>query len=255
MISSAVAKLTPSATLAITAKAKQLILSGKKIVSFAAGQPDFDTPEEIKDACKQALDEGFTKYTVTSGIVELKQAIVEKLKRENGLEYQLSQVIVSNGAKQVLFEAIMSLVNPRDEVVIKSPFWVSFPEMVKAVGGKPVIIEKWQDLEGKINKNTKAVIVNSPSNPTGEILNLKELKEISKAVLKWPELMVISDECYDCFYYGNDKQVSIASLSKEIYKKTLTVNALSKTFSMTGWRIGYGAGPEKLIKAMSNLQS
>ena len=253
-LSKAVADLVPSATLAITAKAKQLTSLGKKIISFAAGQPDFDTPEPIKAAAKKALDEGFTKYTESSGIPELKQVLADKLKLKNKLSYEPGQIIISNGAKQILFEAILCLVDKGDEVIIKAPYWVSYPDMVKVAGGKSAIINDWKELEKRLNAKTKMLIINSPSNPTGEIINRSGLEKIAKAIKKYPNLWVLSDECYDCFYYNQEKPVSFASLSAEVYKKTLTINAFSKTFSMTGWRLGYGAGPQELIKAMSVLQ-
>lgn len=254
MFSRAVAKLAPSATLAVNARAKQLVAAGRTIVNFAAGQPDFDTPTAIKNAAKKALDDGFTKYTPTTGIPELKQVLAEKLKIKNKLSYPPEQIIVSNGAKQILFEAIMCLADVGDEVIIKAPFWVSYPDMVKVARGKAVFIDDWQDLGGAITKKTKVIIINSPSNPTGEIIDRQELVKIAKAIEKHPQAWVLSDECYDCFYYGGEKPASFASLSPQAYARTLTVNAFSKTFSMTGWRLGYGAGPKELISAMSNLQ-
>lgn len=254
MLSKAVARLAPSATLAINARAKQLIAAGKSIVNFAAGQPDFDTPEPIKQAAKKALDEGFTKYTPTTGIPELKQVLVKKLKLKNQLTYTPEQIIVSNGAKQVLFEAILSLVDVGDEVIIKVPYWVTYPDMVKVPRGKSVFIHDWKDLREKISPKTKVIILNSPSNPTGEIVDRAGLEKIARAVNQQPNLWVLSDECYDCFYYSGQKPVSFASLSQAAYRRTLTINAFSKTFAMTGWRLGYGAGPKELITAMANLQ-
>lgn len=254
MFSRAVAKLAPSATLAVNARAKQLVAAGKTIVNFAAGQPDLDTPEPIKNAAKTALDAGFTKYTPTTGIPELKQVLINKLKLKNKLSYTPEQIIVSNGAKQILFEAIMCLVDIGDEVIIKAPFWVSYPDMVKVVRGRAVFINNWNDLTKAITKKTKAVIINSPSNPTGEIINRQSLTKIAGAIEKHSNIWVLSDECYDCFYYGGVKPTSFASLGQKIYARTLTINAFSKTFSMTGWRLGYGAGPVELITAMANLQ-
>jgi len=254
MFSRAVASLAPSATLAVNARAKQLVAAGRTIVNFAAGQPDFDTPEPIKLAAKKALDEGFTKYTPTTGIPELKQVLVEKLKVKNQLIYTQEQIIVSNGAKQILFEAIMSLVDVGDEVIIKVPFWVSYPDMVKVARGKSVFIHDWAELGKKITPKTKVVIINSPSNPTGEIIGRAGLESIAGMIKKHPNLWVLSDECYDCFYYGGKKPISFAGLSGDVYQRTLTINAFSKTFSMTGWRLGYGAGPKELVTAMSNLQ-
>jgi len=253
MISKAVAKLAPSATLKITALAKQMAAKGESVVNFGAGEPDFDTPEAVKQAAKKAIDEGFTKYTASTGILELKQAICDKFLRDNGLKYELNQVMASNGAKQVLFETIFSLCEAGDEVIIPAPFWVSFPEMVKASGAKAVVVSDKQIIKA-INKKTKLLILNFPSNPTGKILTLDYLQQIAKAVLKQPQLWVISDECYDQFYYGDQPQVSLASLSQQIYKRTITVNSCSKSFSMTGWRLGYCAGPVQLIEAMGRLQ-
>lgn len=254
MLSRAVAQLAPSATLAVNARAKQLIAAGRTIINFAAGQPDFDTPAPINRAAKKAIDEGFTKYTATTGIPELKQVLVQKFKRKNKLSYAPEQIIVSNGAKQILFEAIMCLVDDGDEVIIKAPFWVSYPDMVKVARGKAVFIKNWSDLAKAITPKTKAVIINSPSNPSGEIVDRKGLEKIAVELVKHPSIWVLSDECYDCFYYSGEKPISFASLSASVYAKTLTINAFSKTFSMTGWRLGYGAGPLELIKAMSNLQ-
>jgi aspartate aminotransferase len=254
MFSRAVAKLAPSATLAVNARAKELTAAGKTVINFAAGQPDFDTPQPIKDAAKKALDEGFTKYTPTTGIPELKQVLVQKLKVKNKINYTPEQIIVSNGAKQILFEAIMCLIDIGDEVIIKVPFWVTYPDMVKVARGKSVFIKNWSDLPRAINRKTKAVIVNSPSNPTGEIIDRSGLEKLAAIVVRHPQVWVLSDECYDSFYYGGEKPVSLASLNDQIYRQTLTINAFSKVFSMTGWRLGYGAGPLPLIAAMSNLQ-
>src|SRR3989338_775337 len=254
MFSKAAVSLVPSATLAINARAKQLVAAGRNIISFAAGQPDFDTPEPIKAAAKRALDEGFTKYTPTTGIPELKQVLTAKLKIKNHLRYTPEQVIISNGAKQILFEAIMCLVDIGYEVIIKAPYWVSYPDMVKVARGKSVIIKDWDELAKKLTKKSKVLIINSPSNPTGEIIDRKGLEKIAKVIKKYPKLWVLSDECYDCFYYGGGQTISFASLSQDAYQRTLTINAFSKTFSMTGWRLGYGAGPKELVTAMSNLQ-
>ena len=253
MISKAVAKLTPSATLKITALAKQMAAKGESVINFGAGEPDFDTPEKAKQAAKKAIDEGFSKYTASTGIPELKQAICDKFLRDNGLKYELNQVLASNGAKQVLFEIIFSLCEAGDEVIIPAPYWVSFTEMVKASGAKPVVVPDKQIMKA-INHKTRVLILNYPRNPTGKIYSLAELKEISRAVLKHEQLWVISDECYDQFYYTKQKPISFAGLSKKIYQKTLTVNACSKSFSMTGWRIGYCGGPVQLIEAMGRLQ-
>ena len=180
--------------------------------------------------------------------------MVDKLKQKNKLIYEAEQIIVSNGAKQILFEAIMCLADKGDEVIIKAPYWVSYPDMVKVAGGKSVFINDWDDLDKSLSAKTKVLIINSPSNPTGEIIDRSGLEKIAQIIKNYPDLRVLSDECYDCFYYGGQKPVSFASLSQEVYQKTLTINAFSKTFAMTGWRLGYGAGPLELIKAMSALQ-
>lgn len=260
MISKAVAKLAPSATLKITALAKQMAAKGEAVINFGAGEPDFDTPEEVKQAAKKAIDEGFTKYTASTGILELKQAICDKFLRDNNLKYELNQVMASNGAKQVLFEIIFSLCQAGDEVIIPSPFWVSFTEMVKASGAKPVVIKTSQDLKltpellkKAITKKTKLLILNAPSNPTGVMYSKEELEALAKVVME-SNIWVISDECYDQFYYGDQPQVSWASLSQQTYERTITVNACSKSFSMTGWRLGYCGGPVEIIEAMGRLQ-
>jgi len=261
MLSRAAASLTPSATLAITAKAKQMAADGEDVVGFAAGQPDFDTPQVAKDAAKKALDEGFTKYTPVPGIIELKQAVVKKLKKENDLEYTTDQVVISNGAKQALFEAIYCLCQKSDEVVLPAPFWVSYPEMIKASGAKVVKLPLTRRfrfdmarVKRVVNARTKVFILNSPSNPTGMMYEREELEELAEILLK-SNAWIVSDECYDQFYYTKEKPVSFASLSKKTYKRTVTINACSKTYAMTGWRIGYAAGNEKLIKAIGALQS
>ncbi len=262
MLSKVVSIIAPSATLAITAKAKQMTSGGDRVVSFSAGQPDFDTPEIVKKAAKKALDEGFTKYTKSIGIVELREAVARKFKRDNNLEYSADQVMVSNGAKQVLLEVIFSLCEKGDEVIIPAPYWVSYPEMVKIAGATSVILTPKkglkitpEDLERKITKKTKVLFFNAPSNPTGVIYTKKEMLALEK-VLKKHDVWVVADECYDHFYYGKEMPVSFASISKWAYERTVTINAVSKSFSMTGWRIGYGANPnEKLMKALGSLQS
>lgn len=253
MLSKAVFSLTPSATLKITALAKQMAIKGESVINFGAGEPDFDTPELVKQAAKEALDKGFTKYTASTGTEELKQAIRDKFLRDNGLRYDLKQVLASNGAKQVLFEIIFCLCEAGDEVVIPAPYWVSFTEMVKASGATPVVVPD-KEIFKAINQKTKLLILNYPRNPTGKIYSLAELKQISRAVLMQPQLWVISDECYDQFYYIKQKPISFASLSPKIYEKTVTVNACSKSFSMTGWRLGYCGGSTEIIEAMGRLQ-
>jgi len=254
--------LNPSSTLAITAKAKELKSKGYDVVNFAAGEPDFDTPDFIKDAAITAIKTGFTKYTPTTGIPELKKTIVEKLKKDNSLEYDPSQIVVSCGAKHSIFNSLFVLINKGDEVLIPSPYWVSYPEMVNLCEGKPCFIQTLpqndfkitaKDLEKYINSKTKAIILNSPSNPTGCVYKEDELREISKICIK-NKIFVISDEIYEKIIFDNLKHVSIASFGKDIYNLTITVNGLSKSYSMTGWRVGYLAGPPDIVAAISKLQ-
>jgi len=254
--------LNPSSTLAITAKTKKLKSEGHDIVNFAAGEPDFDTPDFIKDAAITAIKAGFTKYTPTTGIPELKKIIADKLRKDNSLEYDSSQIVVSCGAKHSIFNALFVLLNKGDEVIIPSPYWVSYPEMVRLSEGKPCFIETSpkndfkitiKDLEKYINPKTKAIILNSPSNPTGCIYTEDELRQIAKICVA-KKIFVISDEIYEKIMFDNLRHVSIASFGKDIYNLTITVNGLSKSYSMTGWRIGYLAGPADIVDAVSKLQ-
>jgi len=254
--------LNPSSTLAITAKAKKLKSEGHDIVNFAAGEPDFDTPDFIKDAAITAIKTGFTKYTPTTGIPELKKIIADKLKKDNSLEYDSSQIAVSCGAKHSIFNALFVLLNKDDEVIIPSPYWVSYPEMVHLSEGKTCFIETSpkndfkitiNDLEKYITPKTKAIILNSPSNPTGSVYTEEELRQIAKICVA-KKIFVISDEIYEKIMFDNLKHVSIASFGKDIYNLTITVNGLSKSYSMTGWRIGYLAGPADIVDAVSKLQ-
>ena len=255
-------KINPSQTLAITTKAKKLKSEGRDIISFAAGEPDFDTPEFIKDAAIMALKNGFTKYTPTTGIPELKKLICEKFKKDNQLNFNLSQIVVSCGAKHSIFNALLVLIDRQDEVLIPSPFWVSYPEMVNLCEGTSRFINTraennfkitTQDLEKHITAKTKLLILNSPSNPTGSVYNAGELGEIARVCVA-KNILVISDEIYEKLIYDGLKHVSIASLNSNIYNLTLTINGLSKSFSMTGWRIGYLGGPQDIVDAISNLQ-
>jgi len=255
-------KINPSSTLAITAKAKKLKSQGCDIVNFAAGEPDFDTPDFIKDAAITAIKTGFTKYTPTTGIPELKKLISEKLRKDNFLEYDSSQIVVSCGAKHSIFNTLMVLVNKGEEVLIPSPYWLSYPEMVNLCEGRPRFIKtlpennfkiKIRDLEKNINSKTKLIILNSPSNPTGCLYAEGELNEIS-GICAAKNIFVISDEIYEKIIYDGLKHVSIASLGKGIYDRTITINGLSKSYSMTGWRIGYLAAPQPIVDAVSNLQ-
>ncbi|MFC1646193.1 pyridoxal phosphate-dependent aminotransferase [Candidatus Omnitrophota bacterium] len=261
-ISSRVQAVNPSQTLQITARAKSMRKSGIDVVNFAAGEPDFDTPQPIKDAAIKAINDGFTKYTPSTGMPELRQRIAKKLKDENNLEYLPEQIAVSCGAKHTIFNLIQVLVNKGDQVIIPSPYWVSYPEMVKLAQGKPVILETYlkngfkidiEKLKKKINSSTKLLILNSPSNPAGIVYSKEELQKIAEVCVE-NKLLVISDEIYEKILFDNVGTVSLASLSKEICDLTLTVNGMSKSFSMTGWRIGYFAGPQATVDSVKKLQ-
>ncbi|MEZ5405947.1 MAG: pyridoxal phosphate-dependent aminotransferase [Verrucomicrobiia bacterium] len=256
-------EVTPSQTLAIDAKAKQLKAAGEDVLSFAAGEPDFDTPEHIKAAAMGALEAGFTKYTPSSGIPELRQAIADKLKEDNGLDYKPSQIIVNCGAKHSCFNAMMAVLNEGDEVLIPAPYWLSYPEMVRIAGGEPYIVPTTAESGYKltpelfrenISPGTKMVILNSPGNPTGSVYTEAELVELAEIALE-EEIYILRDEIYEKIIYGYSKAVSIASFSKGIYDMTLTVNGFSKAYAMTGWRLGYVAAPEHIAAAIDSLQS
>lgn len=255
-------KINPSSTLAITSKAKKLKSEGKDIVNFGAGEPDFDTPDFIKQAAIEAINSGFTKYTPSTGIPELKKLISEKFKIDNSLQYDPAQIVVSCGAKHSIFNTMLTLVNRGDEVLIPSPYWVSYPEMVNLCEGSPRFIKTSatnnfkinpKDLKKSITSKTKLLILNSPSNPTGCVYNIDEIKEIAKICVA-KNIFCISDEIYEKIIFDGLKHVSIASLNKDIYDLTITVNGLSKSHSMTGWRIGYLGGPVDIVSAISNLQ-
>ncbi|MEG2539250.1 MAG: pyridoxal phosphate-dependent aminotransferase [Clostridium sp.] len=255
--------ISASVTLAITAKAKKLKSEGVDIVSFGAGEPDFNTPPNIIDAAQKALDSGLTRYTPASGIGELKAAICQKLKEDNNLSYKEDEIVVSNGAKHSLYNALFAICNEGDEVIIPVPYWVSYPELVKLVGAVPVYIEtpeenefkyKIEDLKKAITSKTKAIILNSPNNPTGSVYSLEELQEIAALAIE-NDIIVISDEIYEKLVYEDVVHVSIASLSDEIKDRTIVVNGVSKSYAMTGWRIGYTACNSTIAKIMSNFQS
>ena len=261
-ISKKIAAIAPSATLAIDAKAKELKAQGIDVAGFGAGEPDFDTPQNIKDAAVRAIAAGCTKYTPASGTMELKKAVCAKFARDNGLTYTPDQIVISNGAKHSLVNIFMAICDPGDEVIIPSPFWVSYPEMVKIADGVPVTLETTEathfkftaeQLEKAIGPKTVALILNSPSNPTGMAYTRKELEEIAQVAVKHG-IYVISDEIYEHLLYEGE-HVSIASLGEEIKAQTIIVNGVSKTYAMTGWRIGYTASDAKVAKAMGNLQS
>ncbi|TDX58947.1 pyridoxal phosphate-dependent aminotransferase [Orenia marismortui] len=261
-LSSRVNQIANSPTLAITAKAKALQEEGREIIGLGAGEPDFATPKHVKEAAIKAIEEGFTTYTATVGILELREAICDSCKEERGVDYNSNQVIVSSGAKSSLFNAIQALVEVGDEVILPAPYWVSYPEQIKFAGGIPVVVETSEDnsfkmtakdLKEAITAKTKAVIINSPSNPTGAVYSKEELEEIAQVAIE-EDIFVISDEIYRKISYSN-KAVSIASLGEEIKDRTLIIDGVSKAYAMTGWRIGYAVGPEELIKAMGRLQS
>jgi len=254
--------LVPSATLAIGAKARQMQADGIDVIGFAQGEPDFDTPDHIKEAAIQAARDGFTKYTATGGINELKDAVVTKLKRDNGLNYTRNQVLISCGGKHSLYNVFQALLDPGDEVIIPAPYWVSFPEQVKLCDAKPVIVRtseaqgfrlNRQVLEPAVTARTKLVVLNSPSNPTGGALSRTELEGIGALAVE-RGFGIVSDETYEALVYDGYQHVSIASLSDAIYARTIVVNSMSKAYAMTGWRLGYAAGPAEIIKAMDGLQ-
>ena len=262
-LSKRVSSIGPSPTLGITAKAKKMRAEGIDVIGFGAGEPDFDTPVNIKEAAKKAIDAGFTKYTPPSGIPELKVAICEKLKRDNDLDYEPEEILVSCGAKHAIFNAVLALCDDDDEVILLSPYWVSYPEMIKLARANPVVIKTTQQnnfkitpeqLRDAVTPKTKLIILNSPSNPTGIVYTKKELQLLSEILVE-AEICCISDEIYEKIIYDGKEHVSIASLSSEMKKLTIVVNGVSKPYSMTGWRIGYAAGPREIIKAMSNLQA
>jgi aspartate aminotransferase len=255
-------KIKPSATLTIISKAKKLKSEGHDVINLSAGEPDFDTPDFIKNAAIEAIKNGFTKYTPTTGIPELKKLICEKFKKDNSLDYTPEQIVVSCGAKHSIFNTLAVLVNPGEEVIIPCPYWVSYPEMVNLCEGIPRFVRVTpennfkltiRDLQRQINAKTKVLILNSPCNPTGCVYNLDELKEIAKICVE-KKIFVVSDEIYEKLIYDNLKHISIASLNKDTYALTITVNGLSKSYSMTGWRIGYLGGPQDIVEAISKLQ-
>ncbi len=253
----------PSSTLAITAKAKALKAEGKDVVGFGAGEPDFNTPENVCNAAIDAIKSGFTKYTPASGTVELKEAISKKFKDFNGLDYGTDQIVISNGGKHSLTNIFTVLINPGDEVIVPSPFWLSYPEIVKLVGGVPVIVETTAEenfklsadkLRNAITDKTKAVVINTPNNPTGMIYTEAELRALAEVVVE-KDIYVVADEMYENLIYGGEKHVSIASFGKEIYDRTITCSGLSKSYAMTGWRMGYTGSSKEIAKMMGAVQS
>lgn len=255
--------ISPSITLAITANAKKMKKEGIDVISFGAGEPDFDTPSNIKAAAIEAINKGYTKYTASSGIIELKEAVIKKLHRDNNLNYNTNQIIISCGAKQALSDTFMAILNPGDEVIVPVPYWVTYPELVKLSGGVPVYAKCSKDngfkydfnkIEKIVSEKTKAIIINSPNNPSGSVYTKDELEKLAEFAKKH-DLIIISDEIYENLIYGNTKHISIASLSDDAYKRTVVINGVSKSYSMTGWRIGYAAASEDIIKLMSSIQS
>lgn len=256
--------IKPSATLTIAAKARALSAQGKKIISMSTGEPDFDTPQHIKAAAEKAIAAGYTKYTPVDGIPELKQAIIKKLQTENGLYYSSDEIIVSNGAKQSIFNTCLALLDEQDEVLIPAPFWVSYPDMVQLCDAVPVIIPThWEQffkitaaqLEQYINDKTKLLILNSPSNPSGVTYTQQELKELAQVLLKYPHVMILTDDIYEGIYWASEPFHNILMVCPELRERTILVNGVSKTYAMTGWRIGYTAANKALSKAMNNIQS
>ena len=255
--------ISPSITLEITGKANELKAEGVNVMSFAAGEPDFNTPKNIIEAAVKAMEAGHTKYTKTAGIVELRKAICKKLNQENNLNYGEEQIVVSTGAKQSLANIFLAILNAGDEVILQNPCWVSYTELIKLADGVPVIVDcdensgyklSAKNIEKVLTSKTKAILLNSPHNPTGIVYDKKELEEIAELAKKH-NLIIISDEIYEKLIYDGKEHVSIASLSEDSYERTIVVNGLSKTYAMTGWRVGYTASSAKLAKVMSNIQS
>ncbi len=256
-------RVKPSATIVVTQKARELKAAGKDVISLSVGEPDFDTPDNIKEAAIDAIRRGETKYPPVSGIVPLREAIAAKFKRENGLDYKPSQTMVSTGGKQVIYNALLATMNPGDEVIIPSPYWVSYPEMVAINGGTPVFVHttlennftlQAEDLERAITAKTKWIIFNSPSNPSGAAYSRDEMKALTDVLMRHPQVWVLTDDMYEHLTYGDFEFVTPAQVEPGLYERTLTMNGVSKAYAMTGWRIGYAAGPEKLMKAMDMVQ-
>jgi aspartate aminotransferase len=263
-LSRRVQAIKPSPTLAVTARAAALKAGGRDIVGLGAGEPDFDTPQHIKDAAIKAIDSGFTKYTAVDGTPGLKAAIIAKLKRDNGLDYTPRQILVSCGGKQSFFNLVQAVINPGDEVIIPAPYWVSYPDIVILADGKPVIIEAGIEqgfkitpaqLEAAITPQTRLVVINSPSNPTGAVYSGDELAALGEVLRKHPRVLIASDDMYEHIRLDDQAFVNILNVCPDLYDRTLVLNGVSKAYSMTGWRIGYAAGPEAILRAMTNVQS
>lgn len=263
-IADALGRVQPSQTIAVTTKARELKAAGRDVIGLGAGEPDFDTPDNIKEAAIKAIREGKTKYTNVEGIPELKEAVCKKFARENELTYKPGQIIVSPGGKKVIFNAMMATINPGDEVVIPAPYWVSYPDIVLLCGGKPVFVEttiedrfkvRPEALEKAITPKTKWFMFNHPSNPTGAAYSREELKALTDVLMRHPHVWVFTDDMYEHLVYDDYQFVTPAQVEPGLYERTLTMNGVSKAYAMTGWRIGYAGGPEQLIKAMTKLQS
>jgi aspartate aminotransferase len=263
-IADSLSRVQPSATIAATQKARKLKAEGRDVIGLGAGEPDFDTPENIKQAAIEAIQRGETKYTDVGGIPELKKAIADKLKRDNGLDYEPSQCFVSPGGKPIIYNAIMATLNPGDEVIIPAPYWVSYPDIVNLAGGTPVIVDAQakdgfklqpEDLEKAITPKTKWFIFNSPSNPSGAAYTFDELKKLTDVLLRHDHVWILSDDMYEHLTYDGFEFATPAQVEPKLYDRTLTMNGVSKAYSMTGWRIGYCAGPQELISAMTKIQS
>lgn len=263
-LSDAINRIKPSATVAMTGRAAELKAEGRDIIALSAGEPDFDTPEHIREAGKAAIDAGHTRYTTVDGIAELKRAICDKFARENGLEYTPDQVSVASGGKQILFNALLATVNPGDEVIIPAPYWVSYPDIVALAGGTPVILPCPAEdgfrltpdaLRAAITPRTKWLILNSPSNPSGAAYDAAQMKALTDVLLDFPQVWVLTDDIYEHLVFDGFTFTTPAQVEPRLKDRTLTMNGASKAYAMTGWRIGYGAGPKELIKAMAKLQS
>ena len=263
-LSQTLARVKPSPTIAITGRARELAAAGRDIISLSAGEPDFDTPAHIREAGKAAIDAGHTRYTAVDGIPELKRAICDKFRRENGLDYAPAEVTVGTGGKQILYNALMATLNPGDEVIIPAPYWVSYPDMVLLAGGTPVVVQADmasgyrmtpEQLEAAITPRTKWLILNSPSNPTGAGYAEAHMRALTDVLLRHPHVWVLSDDIYEHLVFDDFRFVTPAQVAPALKSRTLTMNGVSKAYAMTGWRIGYGAGPQELIGAMAKLQS
>jgi len=263
-LSTRVQAIKPSPTLAVTARANKLKAEGKDIIGLGAGEPDFDTPQHIKDAAIAAINKGFTKYTAVGGTPSLKQAVIAKFKRDNGLDYTAKQILVSCGGKQSFFNLALAVINRGDEVIIPAPYWVSYPDIVLIAEGKPVIVQAGIEqgfkmtaaqLAAAITPKTRMVVINSPSNPTGAVYTLGELKALGEVLRKHPQVLIASDDMYEHIALTDEKFVNILDACPDLYPRTMVLNGVSKAYSMTGWRIGYAAGPENIITAMENVQS